>query len=69
MDNYWTRLVYFNNEKTIDQDLKDAIGDVTKELETLSDKYAAAIGKYPQLTGAGEKPAAPPGGGNNQSIM
>src|SRR5713226_7032342 len=37
MDNYWTRLVYFNNDKTIDQDLKDAIGDVTKELESLSD--------------------------------
>ncbi len=52
MDNYWTRLMYFQNPQTIDTSLKDAISDLVDELSTLADKYATAIGKYPPLSGS-----------------
>ncbi len=52
MDNYWTRLMYFQNPQTIDANLKDAISDLVTELSTLADKYATAIGKYPPLVGS-----------------
>ena len=52
MDNYWTRLMYFQNPQTIDANLKDAISDLVSELSNLADKYATAIVKYPPLTGS-----------------
>ena len=52
MDNYWTRLMYFQSPQTIDASLKDAISDLVDELSNLADKYATAIGKYPPLSGS-----------------
>jgi hypothetical protein len=52
MDNYWTRLMYFQDPQTIDANLKDAISDLVTELSNLADKYATAIGKYPPLAGS-----------------
>ncbi len=49
MDNYWTRLMYFQNPQTIDANLKDAISELVTELSNLADKYMAAIAKYPPL--------------------
>ena len=61
MNNYWTRLMYFKDPKTIDKDLQDATDKTDTELSSLADKYATAIGKYPALTGA---TAGSDGGGN-----
>ena len=52
MDNYWTRLMYFQNPQTIDANLKDSISDLVGEMSNLADKYATAIGKYPPLSGS-----------------
>jgi hypothetical protein len=49
---YWTRLMYFSDLEKIDDDLEDATQDLVKDLTTLADKHAAAIGKYPALVGA-----------------
>lgn len=51
LNTYWTQLMYFNNPQTIHTDLKSATDDLVNELSALSDKYAAAIGKYAPLTG------------------
>lgn len=52
---YWTRLMYFSDLSKIDDDLEDATQDLVKDLTTLADKHAAAIGRYPAL--AGPEPA------------
>ena len=61
MNNYWTRLMYFKEPKTIDKDLQDATDKFNTELSSFADKYAAAIGKYSALT------VATTGGGGNKT--
>jgi hypothetical protein len=46
---YWTKLGYFNDQTMVYDDLKKATNDLTKELSTLADKHATAIGKDPAL--------------------
>ena len=47
---YWTRLMYFSDLKTLDDDLEDATSDLVTHLSSLADKHAAAIAKYPAPT-------------------
>lgn len=60
LNTYWTRLMYFHDQTTIDRDLKAATDDLVAELSTLADKHATAIGKYPALANAETQTTAPP---------
>ena len=44
--------MYFSDLEKIDDELEDATQDLVKDLTTLADKHAAAIGKYPALVGS-----------------
>jgi hypothetical protein len=44
---YWIRLLYLNDETTVQQDLEDATKDASREIERLIDKHAALSGKRP----------------------
>lgn len=58
-NSYWTRLMYFNDPKTIDQDLKHATDDLVDELGKLADKHAGAISKYASPSTDGGAPPKP----------
>lgn len=62
MNNYWIRMMYFNDEKTINTDIKDAGDELMSNLDTLADKYATAIGRYqaPTATDASATPTPTP---------
>lgn len=51
---YWTRLMYFSDQKKIDEDLVAANDELIGNLSALADRYATAIGKYPTPTNAGQ---------------
>src|SRR5712691_9253315 len=52
LNTYWTQLLYFEDPKTIHADLKSATDELVNTLSTLSDKQAAASGKYAPLAAA-----------------
>jgi hypothetical protein len=56
---YWTECAYFDDPESTYKDLKKATDDLTKELSTLADKHAAAVGKYPVLTSQDTKTSSP----------
>lgn len=62
---YWTELAAFDDtdsDKAYDH-LKKATDDMTKDLSTLADKHATAIGKYPALTTPDAKTSSSKSGG------
>jgi hypothetical protein len=49
MNTYWTRLMYFEDPKRIDQDLDKAARDAIVMLTSLADRQAAALRKLPEV--------------------